>query len=41
MDCVGNILSTSLDKYTRGQGGGEVKRMIDLVLVKRDICCTV
>ena len=40
--CVGNAYfeHKSLDKYTRvaiGQDGGEVKSMIDLVLVKKDI----
>ena len=40
--CVGNTYfkQRSLHKYTRvarGQDGMEVKRMIDLVLVKRDM----
>ena len=38
--CVGNTSNTSFHKYTRvarGQDGVEVKSMIDLVLVKKDM----
>ena len=45
-ECVGNTYfkHKSLFKYTslaRGQVGVEVKNMIDLVLVKRDMMCYV